>query len=383
MNIIILGNGFDLAHGLETKYSNFLDYCKYYQPENNISEYNKINDEFNNITTNNLWIKIFNAIKSDSDNWIDLEIQIYKVLVLFSYYCSINELSVDIIKSVNFLHNQLHEILIQTIKDSKWDFIHFHDGKYNDKFIINDINKMSSILYNELRTFIKCFELYCFFVINKQIDNIAKGNNYKLNLPIFNVINKNHSNSTYIINFNYTSTFNSLYHNQLFSEVRHDIKYSFIHGKINDNLPIDFNKKVINSNQIILGTQNFDRKSIDKNFPMAINQFQKYNQRHKYRTVDEYQKLLSSLKMSNKNDHRIHVVGHSLEKSDHGILKNIFKANNYSKIIIYYYNENSHQKYLDNITEILGEEDVDMRVIFTDLKDKQYGFLIPNDIKHI
>ena len=28
MDILILGNGFDLAHGLKTKYSDFLDYCK-------------------------------------------------------------------------------------------------------------------------------------------------------------------------------------------------------------------------------------------------------------------------------------------------------------------------------------------------------------------
>lgn len=28
MQILILGNGFDLAHGLKTKYSDFLDYCK-------------------------------------------------------------------------------------------------------------------------------------------------------------------------------------------------------------------------------------------------------------------------------------------------------------------------------------------------------------------
>lgn len=27
MNILIIGNGFDLAHGLPTKYDNFLDFC--------------------------------------------------------------------------------------------------------------------------------------------------------------------------------------------------------------------------------------------------------------------------------------------------------------------------------------------------------------------
>lgn len=28
MNILVIGNGFDLAHGLPTKYRDFLDFCK-------------------------------------------------------------------------------------------------------------------------------------------------------------------------------------------------------------------------------------------------------------------------------------------------------------------------------------------------------------------
>ena len=27
MNILLIGNGFDLAHGLPTQYKNFLDFC--------------------------------------------------------------------------------------------------------------------------------------------------------------------------------------------------------------------------------------------------------------------------------------------------------------------------------------------------------------------
>ena len=28
MNILVIGNGFDLAHGLPTKYTDFLEFCK-------------------------------------------------------------------------------------------------------------------------------------------------------------------------------------------------------------------------------------------------------------------------------------------------------------------------------------------------------------------
>ena len=31
MNILVIGNGFDLAHGLPTKYTDFLDFIKEFQ----------------------------------------------------------------------------------------------------------------------------------------------------------------------------------------------------------------------------------------------------------------------------------------------------------------------------------------------------------------
>ena len=40
MNILVIGNGFDLAHGLPTTYKDFLDYAHafkyYYETENKI-----------------------------------------------------------------------------------------------------------------------------------------------------------------------------------------------------------------------------------------------------------------------------------------------------------------------------------------------------------
>ena len=42
MNILVIGNGFDLAHGLPTTYKNFLDYAhifKYYNEEENKEAY--------------------------------------------------------------------------------------------------------------------------------------------------------------------------------------------------------------------------------------------------------------------------------------------------------------------------------------------------------
>ncbi|MDR2198910.1 MAG: bacteriophage abortive infection AbiH family protein [Deltaproteobacteria bacterium] len=37
MNILVIGNGFDLAHRLLTRYTDFLKYCDNYERRNSIS----------------------------------------------------------------------------------------------------------------------------------------------------------------------------------------------------------------------------------------------------------------------------------------------------------------------------------------------------------
>ena len=54
--ILILGNGFDLAHGLPTKYSHFLDFC---QRVEKIWSYGKNNDKRTIANFKRFWI----------DNW--------------------------------------------------------------------------------------------------------------------------------------------------------------------------------------------------------------------------------------------------------------------------------------------------------------------------
>ena len=74
MDILILGNGFDLAHDLKTKYSDFLEYCQ--KQFSRVVVY-KPTDKF----YNNLWIRHFlNVQQKMGEKWIDLEEEIYKVV---------------------------------------------------------------------------------------------------------------------------------------------------------------------------------------------------------------------------------------------------------------------------------------------------------------
>lgn len=80
MNILILGNGFDLAHGLNTKYADFLKYCQEkYCTINNVGV-----DKDNNFLYNNVWAKHFLNKTLQGDKWIDLENEIYNVIIKLS-----------------------------------------------------------------------------------------------------------------------------------------------------------------------------------------------------------------------------------------------------------------------------------------------------------
>lgn len=123
MNLLIIGNGFDLAHGLPTKYSDFLDFLKEVESiaqfntslmlkklssEDKIKEYEKkafvrefliqinksktgdwkssdgITQELFDNIKNNVWISYFQEInrknKMKGINWIDFESEISQII---------------------------------------------------------------------------------------------------------------------------------------------------------------------------------------------------------------------------------------------------------------------------------------------------------------
>lgn len=104
MNILIIGNGFDLAHGLPTKYNDFLKFIQAFKSItnnqqimtsgglNNIKkpmyEYmdrlcyeETYKNELIKLVTDNIWIDYFISRQTFiNENWIDFESEIAKVI---------------------------------------------------------------------------------------------------------------------------------------------------------------------------------------------------------------------------------------------------------------------------------------------------------------
>ena len=215
-----------------------------------------------------------------------------------------------------------------------------------------------NFLYNQLRDFTNKFNKY---LLEQVLPNISNSQ-YKFGLSLDNKIR--------VLNFNYTDTFERLY-NPINIHSKH--KYIYVHGKVGNS----------NDCNLILGTKSFYNKKIkdlnDKEeINVEFNVFKKHNQRHRYGTIEAYQDLLNELKDKQRIiEPTFHVIGHSLDEADHNILRHIFKVRENSTIKIYYHNQEALERLINNITEIIGEEEVMTRVRFVYQHDSKQGILMP------
>ena len=368
MNILILGNGFDLAHGLKTKYSDFLDYCV---EKNNKRIIGMIN--YGTTFIDNIWLQHFiTTCNNYGKNWVDLEDEIYRVVLslnktlldlsggeiemIFPLTFSIKKdiLEFNFYKIIDYLktcNNRLETDKKKYITVETNDFSHLY-------FYIENYQGLINFIYDQLRTFVEMFERYLNEVVMSEIDSEPK---YQLSL--LQSSKPNIKSFLFILNFNYTNTLTKLYKDTMDSKQKKSIRNFYVHGKIN-------------ANNIVLGTQFFDDKN--NNIPSEFNVFRKHNQRHRYNTIEDYQSLLQIIKSRNDDTKRIfHVIGHSLDKSDYAILKHIFLAHNDSIINIYYHDEEAQERLINNITKIIGEEEVMAKVRFIHQHDPKRGILIP------
>ena len=334
MDILILGNGFDIAHKLPTKYSDFLNYCR---------------EKFNGgQSTENVWIKHFLNKTLEGENWIDFEKEIYNVITNLS-------------KLTYFKNNVLKEccegIVFGVQKSYKLNFDEYAEYFREPRYMLGvecynvPVGNFIDFLYSQLREFIKEFKIY----LKEKIE--PKSTTMNFNMPL------QERKFLRVLSFNYTNTFEQLYDRKTgYSSLRP--RYIYVHGSINSSV----------DNELILGTQSFSNDNISAEF----NVFKKHNQRHKYGSIEAYQDLLNEIKDPRRIDKTVfHVIGHSLEESDHNILRHLFKAKDNAEINIYYHNEEAQKRMMNNIDLIIGEEEVMAKVRFIAQDDPKRGILIP------
>ena len=400
MNILVLGNGFDLAHGLPTSYINFLEFCEKVIPiynginkshisyNNNVLSDWKINNEIkdfledayksrkkeNNIIytkypeldelylliENNIWFYYFKKCnKHGKENQIDFENEISKVIksitqVMEKFESSLYSEELNYMDGNSYpgIDSMYYNILNIMKKYKKMDMSYKLSYLEIKNYLLNDLNCLTRAL-----------EIY----LTKVICKIKTG---KVSSDIEFITEL----STKVLNFNYTDTYFRKY--SIYNETNID----YIHGKADIN-------NTIETNNMVLGIDEYLSKK-KRNSDTDFIAFKKYYQRifkgtgckykdwldiihedYKKRQIKLEKRVMETsgffqkkqikkqVKREYLNEHNLYIFGHSLDVTDKDILRDLI-LNNILHTTIFYHSKEELGKKIANLVKVIGQDEL-------------------------
>lgn len=375
MNILLIGNGFDLAHKLPTAYKDFLEFCektryiytfndqasvdeyvekhlqnwkmqepikevlrnafykrecnrKYYENREDDLQVKTPNTALNEIYTHikdNVWLDYFlNRYKKMGQNWIDFESEISKVIqalddARYQFECG---------GSLSGVEKNKVEILLAILKVSGTTMKTAYGS-------LDEIDHFTGHLNRELERLIRALEIYIAEFVRK-IEVLYKN-------PDIEKLNLDH-----ILSFNYSDTYERIYGNG------RQMKYDYIHGRA------DINKNILTSNLVLGIDEYLDDARKDKELEFLT--FKKFYQRIYKSTGNTYLNWLNTIKKNDFQVHNLYIFGHSLDVTDKDILK-MFICNDNIQTKIFYYRNNKDDKrelgkLIKNLILMMGQKEL-------------------------
>lgn len=314
MKILLIGNGFDLAHGLPTTYNSFLDICDGVITKNTPnpiynSQYtdycNTVSSSdyevFKNLIINNAWIEHFrDNRKRLGDKWGDFESEIEYVVKEYNKQMIAN--------GKNKSATDKFPKISRTLRNKYPEY----NKTYNQLFIFLSL---------ELKQLTSALDIYFQSYVEKKD---IKQNKMFLTKDI-----------NRCLSFNYTSTYASKYP----AYDVYDFECCYIHGETSKN-------------NIVLGFD--DHYLVSEQTYIKTVPFEKYYQRIVKRTDNKYIKWLDDIN-NKKIDTELIVFGHSLTPADGDVLEK-FLSSPYIKTFIYYLNEDDLAEKVANLAIVLGPD---------------------------
>ncbi len=356
MNILIIGNGFDIAHNLPTAYTDFLKVfkpdegvsfsntietmkngipCKqYYQDlvDEHIEDIKKVDSskirEIENVLKYNVWAKYYASSEAEINGWIDFEREMLPVFNAFRYvfdhvesvydyegkkYASIR-ISDELLRKKLILFDKYIE------KNSDYkdcvrvthNYVGITYGLYREKIL--------SDLKSELDVFIGTFFTYLFEFVSKMEVKVD---------PVIASIE-----ADAIISFNYTTT------EAQYENLRTDRNYH-VHGSINE------------ADSLVMGVN-----KVPDDEKRDFIYFEKFFQRIRRGIGFQYRDLLEKdRKIDINKPLNIIVYGHSLDQTDEDIIKPFLEQANI--ITIYFYSTEDYERKVINLIKMFNRQKVE------------------------
>lgn len=367
-DILLIGNGFDLAHNLNTKYDDFLYLMKNWVSFNamyqSVRKGHDVNEKeefykylknardmddgnmqlLSKIIESNSWIKYYRRCEAEIDGWIDFEREIYPVIDLFGKVIRQTDYEKG---DITFDKNTEIRINKEKFNTNELDIadLWMEYFKVLGPFLTVK-SQYGSVQYGILKKkifkslresfdeFINAFEIYLYEFVYRE-----------KNVPILDQIRR--INPKYVVSFNYTLT------EKLYGIKEENVHH--IHGMMRENL-------FVGKNNMVLGVNEQENQDMDFIY------FVKYFQRIQKASGVNYKHFVRSYTQMNntgrmvKEEYRLHIYGHSLDETDEDILKYMIGRIGeqgqlilYPKqVIIYYYDESDYEQKVINLIKLYG-----------------------------
>lgn len=396
MNILLLGNGFDLRHNLPTKYEDFLQIMRTFQNvfinyrpgyayqvfdnieslsnthlgvvyEKHKSIYDNIeisNDDYDMFRglSKNYWYKFFDKVYDGSINtWIDFEKEIAYVIDEFKSFFDSLELNDNLfLDDFDIPDYYLIMDLPHVLKVFDYFYYKGKDNHYHikDEYIFEtykdsgdyeiDLEKIIGDLYNLLFEFSKVLALYLEVFVNRLLQKIDT-DELEEYVELFEDFDS-------VVSFNYTDTYRCFYNRN--KNIKNYVPVHNIHGDL------------LNKN-IVLGINPDKSDELDELDTLFI-MFKKYYQRVYYGADVSYLDELSTVIKIDKDNHIV-VCGHSLDATDKDIIESLFK--HAARITIIYHSKEKVGDYIKNLINIYGKSGLDDLRTNSDLRFVGYNEL--------
>lgn len=378
MNMLIIGNGFDLAHERPTTYADFLKFLDYIllardfladrlQFENNLAtdincctvkEYilssfdtrrnpgaetgwnkNHAIQEIYECLNKNVWYEYFQLIRQENEihgeNWIDFEGEIREVIKFLDR--EIKDIYDDLPKSL--FSPQFVPIKIACFCE-RLDFTEYNQVNKKSSSYKNTYYDLIEKSYQDLQNLIRCLEIYLDSCVGKMQVHQFSPDIRELKID-------------YVLSFNYTTIPADIY--PLLNMHPHNI-----HGCAKTERPAKENNMVLGVNEYWEGD--------DKNTHTNFNLYKKFVQRIIKETGIDYKRVLRYMQsednkrktvLEGKNPdspytNHFYIFGHSLDITDGDILREIIETDD-ADTTIFYKDKQQQANQIANLSKVLGQ----------------------------
>lgn len=347
--LIIVGNGFDLANQLPTRYTDFMVHLLFYTF---MKAYNNVNGFYEDeyfiifkLQKNPLFIPAVNIPLNEYLNFrnnkyyiIDntnieqqkIKIQTDRKLVIDVYFHVKDHFINQLFDSTN----EFNWVDIETEYYKKLIDLTFKKDKilsFIDKYTVKKLHNTFQMIQTEFEAYLKTIKIKPY---NEEVASIF---DYPLNFD-FNHRNRPQNDKaqrpkeTLILNFNYTYTIANY---NIFGHWHNEFQIINIHGTIDNPL-----------NPIIFGYGDETIPSFKQLEELNDNELLRFMKNKDYALTTNYSKLISFIEQA---PFEVYILGHSCGLSDRVMLNTIFEKEECKSIFIFYH---KHSNGTDNFMDV-------------------------------